>query len=239
MIITGQNIEKFYGKKQVLFGMNFNIDLEQSGVVGLIGPNGSGKSTMMRLIGGITSATAGCFSLVNSKEKIDFEHWTRYNTFYAPAGERGLRNKLNVIDNLKYFSALRGERYNQVFSNAQRYANLLNSTSLLHKEYGNLSTGQKKKAEIIVAVSLSTRLLLLDEPSTGLDINAQVDLMRLIQAISEVRGKNIIISSHDPGLLAKVVSKYLFIAEGNIVKVVDHRLSEEMLRSQYKLLYGG
>lgn len=236
--IVGTDIAKFYGKTQVLFDLSFEIELNQRGVVGLIGPNGAGKSTIMRLLSGITTLSAGDLTLVNSTNTVELGPWSRSNSFYAPAGERGLRNKLTLMDNLKYFSALRRDNYEQVSQNAVHYAELLNANALLAKEFGKLSTGQKKKAEIIVAVSLNTKLLILDEPSTGLDINAQEDLMDLIDTIARMHEKKIIISSHDPNFIAKSVNQYLFVSAGRIVKTVPKQLTEEMLVAQYKSLFG-
>lgn len=100
-----------------------------------------------------------------------------------------------------------------------------------------MSTGQKKKAELMVSVALGARLLLLDEPSNGLDIDSQTNLMHLIRNISNDNNKKVVVSSHDPSLLANVVSQYIFIADGRILQTLNKSLDELELRKIYQRLY--
>lgn len=239
MNIIGQEIDKFYGKQQVLYQLEFEISLDRPGVVGLIGPNGAGKSTLMRLLGGITLPNAGQLILAGDSSSKDYGAWSRVNSYYAPAGERGLRNKLSTKDNLRYFTALRGESIEASLENLSQVASLINAEDLINKDFDQMSTGQKKKAELMVAVALNAKMLLLDEPSNGLDIDSQTSLMRLINRIDNIEGKKVIVSSHDPSLLANVVSQYIFISKGHILKVLDSALEEAELRELYEQLYDG
>lgn len=239
MKIIGQEIAKYYGEHQILYHCNFEINLNQPGVTGLIGPNGAGKSTLMRMLGGITEPNAGKLLIENKSilKAYNYSTWAQRNSYYVPTGERGLRNKLSTKDNLKYFAALRGK-------SVPKYLELLYGTAidfdaeyLIDKEFDQMSTGQKKKSELMVAVALGARLLLLDEPSNGLDIDSQANLMQLIQNISNDNNKKVVISSHDPSLLASVVSQYIFIADGHILKTLNKSLDELELRQIYQRLY--
>lgn len=237
--IIGQELAKYYGQNQILYHFNFEIDLDQPGVIGLIGPNGAGKSTLMRILGGITEPNAG--KLLIEHESIsntyDYSAWAQKNSYYVPTGERGLRNKLSTKDNLKYFAVLRGQSITKCLRMLHYAAVDFNAEYLIDKEFDQMSTGQKKKAELMVSVALGARLLLLDEPSNGLDIDSQTNLMHLIRNISNDNNKKVVVSSHDPSLLANVVSQYIFIADGRILQTLNKSLDELELRKIYQRLY--
>lgn len=239
MKIVGRKIDKFYGNNQVLYSLDFTLSLDQGGVTGLIGPNGAGKSTLMRILGGITSPNSGQLLIENSlpSESNSYDIWSQKNSFYAPTGERGLRNKLSMKDNLRYFAALRGESLKDCLTFFTQIAIDFDAAELVDRDFDQMSTGQKKKAELIVAVALNAKLLLLDEPSNGLDIESQINLMKLIRTIGRVAGKKLIVSSHDPGLLANVVNQYIFISKGRILRILDGPLTEAELRHVYECLY--
>ncbi|WP_125605751.1 ATP-binding cassette domain-containing protein [Lapidilactobacillus bayanensis] len=239
MKIVGQEIDKYYGHRQVLYRADFEILLNQPGIIGLIGPNGAGKSTLMRLLSGITTPNSGKLFLEDSAtSKVDdYSSWSRDNAYYVPTGERGLRNKLSIKDNLRYFAALRQVSPTRALESLQRIAKDFQIEDLLDRDIDQMSTGQKKKAEIMVAVALDARLLLLDEPSNGFDIDAQVKLMHLIRTVGNTETKKIIISSHDPHLLANVANQYILIAEGHILKTLDQSLSEAELQEVYEQLF--
>lgn len=116
-------------------------------------------------------------------------------------------------------------------------AESLDFSELLDKKFQELSTGQKKKAAILVGASLETSVLLLDEPSNGLDINAQDDLARFIVKLKDLYHKMIFVSSHDTQMLSGVVNCYLFFKNGQIVKQVNHHFSEEELIRTYQNVY--
>lgn len=239
MNIIGHEIDKYYGKNQVLYQLEFSIELNQTGVIGLIGPNGAGKSTLMRMLGGITEPNAGKLLVDGLATSREYNLWARANSYYAPTGERGLRNKLSTKDNLRYFAALRGVSQKTSLRLLNQVALDLGAEELINKDFDQMSTGQKKKAEMMVAVALNARLLLLDEPSNGLDIESQINLMHLMHTIGDADNKKVIVSSHDPSLLANVVSQYIFILNGRILRTLNYPLNESELREVYEHLYDG
>lgn len=234
MAIIAKNLSKNYGKKQVLHDISFEIP-EQPTIVGLIGPNGVGKSTMLRLLAGVLIPTDG--EILNDKVKETYYKWACVHSTFVPSGERGLIYRLTTIENLRYFASFKGINLHKAEKVLRSLAESLDFSELLDKKFQELSTGQKKKAAILVGASLETSVLLLDEPSNGLDINAQDDLARFIVKLKDLYRKMIFVSSHDTQMLSGVVNCYLFFKNGQIVKQVNHHFSEEELIRTYQNVY--
>lgn len=237
MKIKMEKLSKVYGDKRVLHNISFDIDLVENQIIGLVGPNGAGKSTLMRLLGGITLENGGLLSLDSSEKR--YAIWARENSVYVPAGDRGLRNKLSLRDNLRYFSALRGKDGLINLCVLSDMINQFSANDLIDKQFDQMSTGQKKKASILIAVSVDASVLLLDEPSNGLDIESQEELKHILLYINHDLHKQVVISSHDISLLSKVVDKYVFINEGNKIKEIKNKMNEDTLQKQYDEIYGG
>ncbi|MCR1901406.1 ATP-binding cassette domain-containing protein [Ligilactobacillus apodemi] len=231
MEIKISDLEKNYGKIRVLRGINFT--LKEGSVLGLIGPNGVGKSTLLRLLAGVLLPNKGsicCDSIAN------YESWAHRNTMFIPTGERGLKNKLNTYENAMYFGSLKGINNKKIKKQLEKYSKIMNFDDLLFIKFERLSTGQKKKAVLLVGAILCKSLLLLDEPSNGLDISSRNDLINYIR--NEKKScKTTVISSHDPGILSQVVDHYIFLKEGLIFKEIEGQIDEKKFIEIYHSYY--
>lgn len=236
MAITFTNLTKNYGKITVLHDINLSISTEPA-IIGLIGPNGVGKSTMLRMLAGVLVPNTG--KLVNDKTAESYSEWASIHTSFVASGERGLRNRLTTIENLQYFGSLKGINLENAEKTISNLANSLGFTQVLDKWFQELSTGQKKMAAILVGAAMGTEVLLLDEPSNGLDIAAQEDLADFILQMKNMHHKLIFISSHDTQMLAGVVDHYVFLKNGIVATQINHQLTEEELIAKYRDLYQG
>ncbi|MBC6343070.1 ABC transporter ATP-binding protein [Lactobacillus kimbladii] len=234
MAIIFDKVKKNYGKKPVFYNLNFKIPLEPT-VIGLVGPNGVGKSTMLRLLAGVLEPTEGLIK--NDQANEPYVKWSSLHTTFVASGERGLMYRLNTIENGMYFSSLKGINIKKTENNIRKMAEDFNFSSELNTYFQNLSTGLKKKAAILVGAAMETEVLLLDEPSNGLDIAAQEDLASFILDLKNKYGNTIFISSHDTQMLSGVVDHYLFLRDGQIEKNVEHKMAENDLISEYHEIY--
>lgn len=240
MQICFEKVSKKYNKVEVLHELSLKFDLTENKVIGIVGPNGAGKSTLMRLISGISIINSGKIKIISDDLEIEnYSEWAKKNSYYVPAGDRGLRNKLSIEENLHYFSALRGINYKKSLHLMNKIAQEFDGINLLKKQFDHMSTGQKKKSTILVGMSILSGILLLDEPSNGLDMDAQIELEQIILKNKLFGNQCTVISSHDPVLLSTVVDQYFFINNGNLIEIVDHTLSEEILQKKYHQLYDG
>lgn len=236
--IQFSEVTKLYKKKEVLHNITFDIDLDDNKIIGLIGPNGAGKSTILRLLAGVIGYQQGTLSLDNNQSAIKFDQWARRHATYLPAGERGMIYKATVLDNIYYLSSLNGTPKKNTVEHLKKYSDLFGFDSYLDKNVEELSTGLKKKAQLLCALCSDSKLLLLDEPSNGLDIKAQLELKKLITEINEKEKKKIIISSHDTNLMSSLCNEVIFIHDGHIKKIINNTISPEEIELEYQSIEG-
>jgi len=170
------------GRIDALDGISFAID---AGVItGLLGPSGSGKSTLIRAIAGVQAGVAGRLEVLGRPAGVaSLRHELGYMT-QAPC----VYEDLTVAENLRYFAALRGAPS----------AGVLERVGLegqAHQLVRNLSGGQRARASLAAALVGAPRLLLLDEPTVGLDPLLRRDLWRLFRELTGA-GATMLISSH-------------------------------------------
>ncbi len=205
------NINKSYKKKQVLFDFSLDIETQGEEIIGLLGPNGAGKTTIIKIITGLLGYTNGDIQ-IGGRE--DYVEWCKNNVALIPAGERGLRYKSTVYDNIMYFSAMKGVEEAKIEALIFEFADFLNFEDYLNRRVETLSMGEKKKAMILCGLCMDMKVIILDEPSNGLDIDAQANLKDIIKTLSKKLNKTFLISSHDIGFLDGIVNHYVFVFKG-------------------------
>ena len=211
-----QNLTKIYGKNTVLDHVNMNIP--KGKVYGLIGPNGAGKSTIMKILTGLINKTSG---------SIIFEgrEWSRRDLqkIGSIIEEPPLYKNLNAYDNMKVVTTMLGVPDNVILP-------LLEKVSLGkidRRPVKQFSLGMKQRLGIAISLINSPKLLILDEPTNGLDPIGIQELREIIESF-KAEGMTIMISSH---ILSEVehLSDYIgFIYEGKIVLEKKYDGSENL-----------
>ena len=214
-----KELTKYYGKFKALDGVNLSIP--RGKIVGLLGKNGAGKSTLMRCMLG----------LLKYRGEITFEgqrqKFADHNVFKRMAfipDVNGLDGRLTVQQTLDYVAAV-NPHWKQATT-----LNLLEKSKLsLKQKVGKLSKGMKTKLYLLVTLSLDVDLLILDEPTLGLDIEFRKDFFNTILGEFYDDSKTIIISTHQVEEVEQILQDIIFIHEGKIV------LHEEIdtLKSSY------
>lgn len=167
-VLSARGISKSFGKRKILSDLSLSINSGE--IVGIIGPSGGGKSTLVRLLLGITSPDSGS---VERKGKIGYV--PQADSFYP---------YMTVKENVEYFSALYGKRPDRELFGLDP-----------EKISGKMSGGQKKKLSILVGLSGEENLLILDEPTVGLDPISKMEILELFRALRK-RGKSLLIVTH-------------------------------------------
>ena len=193
------------GKKQVLKDLEF--DVIRGSVTGLLGPSGGGKTTLMRAIVGVQAGVSGSLTVLGE-----------------PAGARALRSRigyvtqavsvyedLTVTENLRFFAKLLGAPRAQV----ARVIEQVDLGSHAGELARNLSGGQRSRVSLAAALLGNPELLVLDEPTVGLDPVLRVELWRLFAELAEA-GTTIIVSSHVMDE-AEHCSRLLLLREGELI----------------------
>jgi Cu-processing system ATP-binding protein len=204
-MVTIENLHKKFGKNTVLSGVDLNIS--EGGIFAVLGPNGSGKTTLIKAILGMVIPNLGDISVLgeNIKKKSDYRHKSDYLPQIA-----NFPSNLRVKELIKMIKDLRKP------TNAdQRLIQLFKLEPFLDKKLGTLSGGTKQKVNLVLTFMFDSPLVILDEPTTGLDPIALIRLKDLIQA-EKVKGKTILITSHIMSFVEEVSDEIVFILEGKI-----------------------
>jgi ABC-2 type transport system ATP-binding protein len=213
MRISVVNLTKHFGDTRAVDGISFTFASGQ--IVGFVGPNGAGKSTTMRMLATLEEPTAGDayfdgISIIEDPEKI------RSLVGYVPDALPTHRD-MSVHEYLDFFArtyGLRGQQRHKVLETIEEFTNL---TGIRDKYLVALSKGMKQRVSVARALLHDPPLLLMDEPASGLDPRARVELRELLKLLSW-QGKAILISSHILAELAEICTGAVIIEQGKILR---------------------
>jgi ABC-2 type transport system ATP-binding protein len=210
------NITKLFGKQKALDQVSFTVT--DGELLGFLGPNGAGKSTLMKIITGFLPAEKGEVYLNNQKISTDNTSF-RKSIGYLPE-----HNPLYTDLYVKEFLEITAGFY-QLQNKKKHVARMVDLTGLgdeQHKKIGALSKGYRQRVGLAQALIHDPQVLILDEPTTGLDPNQLEDIRSLIRNIS--REKTVILSSHIMQEVEAVCNRVVIINKGKIV--ADGSISE-------------
>jgi len=205
MIITATNLYHAYGKKPVLNGVDLNI--RRAGITGLCAPNGEGKTTLMKTMAGLQFPTGGSIEVLGqcpSERPLDLLQ----RLYYLPSEPYFPKWTPRKI--AAYYGPFYPNFNNQLFIETLREFRVD-----IDKTLDKVSFGQKRRAQLAFALATRTQLLLLDEPTTGLDIQGKDQFRRALISGTEA-GQTIIIATHLLSEIAPVLDHVLVLNEGKI-----------------------
>ncbi|MFJ7972963.1 ABC transporter ATP-binding protein [Psychrobacillus sp. NPDC096389] len=182
-------VSKSYGKKNVL--TNISIAVNAGQVFGLIGPSGSGKTTLVKIIVGMDQPSAGQVHVLNTK--VPNLSLLQHIGYMAQAD--ALYNDLTGLENLAFFASLYKLNKNVQKERIAYAANLVELTSHLSKKVQNYSGGMKRRLSLAIALIHDPQVLILDEPTVGIDPELRKSIWAEISRLKEA-GKTILITTH-------------------------------------------
>lgn len=197
---------------------NLSFEVAAGRVFGFLGPNGAGKTTTIRMIVGITRPDEGSIELMGNRISSDIQN----RIGYLPE-ERGLYKKMKIVDQLKYFAALKGVDGAEADRRIDHWLERMQLGEWKKKKTTDLSKGMQQKIQFISTVLHDPELLILDEPFSGLD---PVNVEFMIDVLSEFRSKEktIIFSTHLMETAERLCHDIILINKGK--KVVGGSLRE-------------
>lgn len=190
--IEVDNVSKQYGKAKAVSEMSFTV--LQGQISAFLGPNGAGKSTTMNMLSTLLPPTSGKiliegYSMEKQQEQIKRQIGVVFQ-------EDVLDNAFSVYENLYYRGSLYYERKQQVKKRIDEVVSLLSLEKLIHKRYGTCSGGQKRICQIGRALMSKPKLLLLDEPTIGLDPIARKQVWEALRKLNSLLNMTIFFSTH-------------------------------------------
>ena len=204
-MITIENLHKTFGKVSVL--KELNLEINSGGIFAVLGPNGSGKTTLIKSILGMVIPEKG--NIIIDKMQILKTHLYRNSINYLPQIASFPVN-LTVIELLQMIKDIRSKP-----SNETRLIELFDLKPFLKQKLGNLSGGTKQKVNLVLAFMFDAEIIILDEPTTGLDPISLIRLKKIIQEEKQ-KGKTILITSHIMSFVEEVSDEIVFLLDGKI-----------------------
>ena len=208
--ISTTNLTKFYGTHRGISGVS--LDINEGEVFGLLGPNGAGKTTCIRIFLDFIRPSSGSATVLGMDSRSDSVE-IRRNVGYLP-GDFITYEKLTAEELLQYFANLRGGHLRKAKVLAERF------DLDLSRKIGELSRGNRQKVGLVQAFMSDPKLLILDEPTTGLDPLLQQEFHTLVLEEAEA-GKTLFVSSHVLPEVEVICDRVGIIREGSIVAVEE------------------
>lgn len=222
MSIEVNQLTKVYANQKALNAVSFKI--EKGEIVGFLGPNGAGKSTMMKILTTYINAT-------NGDAKInDFDVQKNALEVQKQVGYLPEHNPLYLEMYVKEYLAFNADVYKVQKSRINEVIELTGLTPEAHKKIGQLSKGYRQRVGLATALLHDPEVLILDEPTTGLDPNQLVDIRRLIKSLG--KEKTIFLSTHIMQEVEAICDRVIIINKGEIVadkKLDDLKADQEQI----------
>lgn len=213
--INIQNLNFNYGNVEALKNVSFLID--SPSITALVGPNGAGKSTLMRCMAGLTKPSSGSVFISNVNVASEPREAHRYISYLSD--DFGLYDDLSVREVLEYFAGCHLLSAEETDKRISDIAELLRITHKLSDKCSSLSRGWRQRAGIAVAIISEPKVLLLDEPASGLDPESRSELSGVLKTLHS-RGMQILVSSHILSELEEYCDSMLVIRDGIVKKHV-------------------
>jgi ABC-2 type transport system ATP-binding protein len=217
-VVVADNCSKWYGHVLGISDVSWRLG---GGIVGLLGPNGAGKSTLMKMMAGLLRPSRGTLSVYGASPFDDVG--VRRRIGYAPEHEKTW-DELTALELVTVMARLAGVPGAEARRAAEAAIELVGMTPAMHRRVRGFSKGMRQRTKLATAIAHDPDLLLLDEPLTGVDPVARIDIVERIRALGE-RGKTIVVSSHVlyeiEALTSEIVVIYRgqVLAEGNIYEI--------------------
>jgi len=208
-VLTLKNINKTFNQTKAV--QNVNLDIAPGSVFGLLGPNGAGKSTTIRMIMDIIKPDSGEILINNHPiQKSDYD-----KIGYLPE-ERGLYQKSKLKETIAYFAELKGLSILEARHKANEFLKKFDLADYADRKIQELSKGNQQKVQFIISIISDPKLVILDEPFSGLDPVNQILLKDIIKEMN-AKGSTVIFSTHQMEQVERMCDDICLINKGQIV----------------------
>ncbi len=225
-ILKCENLNKSFGKKKILKDVSFTIN--EGDILGFIGPNGSGKTTTIKLILGLNSIDSGNVTINGFDIKKDFE--SAIKRVGAIVENPDMYMYLSGYENLKLVANM----YNVSSSKIDEVVKLVKLEGRIKDKVSKYSLGMRQRLGIAQALINSPNLLILDEPTNGLDPEGIKELRDLLKNLAKKENITVLISSHNLAELDSFCNKVCIIQSGTIIESNEvKKLKKEVSNSTY------
>jgi len=226
-------VEKAYSTVKAVQGLSFTVAPGQ--IFALLGPNGAGKSSLIRMLVGLTQADAGEIRVFENGIRIEKIPETSFA--YLPE-DRGLYPDKSVTDNLTYIGKLRGLTKAEITKQLAFWLPRLDLEEKAKDNLSKLSKGNQQKVQLISCLIHQPKLLVLDEPFSGLDPINQEHVLTILNEMKQM-GTTIVLSAHQMALVERLADSMLLlnkgqqVASGSLAQVIEQLSPEKFYQLRF------
>ncbi len=222
-ILELHNLKKYFATQKAVDDISF--DIKQGSIFGLLGPNGAGKTTLLRMITGIFYPDSG--EIIFNGKKFDPANDVGY-IGYMPE-ERGLYKKMKIGEQALYLAQLKGMRKTEAMQKIKEWFVKFEMQTWWNKKVEDLSKGMSQKLQFVTTVLHEPKLIILDEPFSGLDpVNANLIKDEIFNLAK--KGSTVIFSTHRMEQVEEICGHIVLVNKGN--KILDGTVKE--IKNQFK-----
>lgn len=226
-----QNLVKTYKKKAVVNGINLYLEPGES--VGLLGPNGAGKSTTISMISTLLPPNDGNVSY-NGKDALKNPRELRHELGVVPQ-EIALYDELSAYENMKFFGKVYGLKGNQLKQKIQEVLELVGLEDRQKEAVKNYSGGMKRRINIAVALMHDPEILIMDEPTVGIDPQSRNYILDMVRKFNEERGMTVLYTSHYMEEVEKLCDRIYIMDHGQIIASGTNEELKSLLSNEEKV----
>ena len=227
MIANMKNVVKRYDETTALDHLNF--DVHEGEILGLLGPNGAGKTTAIRVLCGLIDADGGDIQVFGKKQSVKNLEIRR--DIGLVTQDITVFNDLSAIENLRYFGGLYGLRGAELESNVKEMLEFVGLTDHAKKRPKTFSGGMQRRLNIACALVHKPKLLIMDEPTVGIDPQSRNHILESVKKIAE-KGTTVIYTSHYMEEVQAICNRISIMDAGRVI--ADGTIEELMSKIQYE-----
>lgn len=233
-LVELSRLSHFYGSFQALKDVSFSV---APGAIGLVGQNGAGKSTLLKLLLGLMRPTSGGGSVLGC-DLVREQRLLRGRIGFMPEAE-SLIPGVRGVDLVTLAGELSGMPRRQASRRAHEVLSYLELDEVRYRKCDEYSVGMKQRLKLAAALVHDPQLLLLDEPTAGLDPAGRDAMLRLLHAIASRHGKSLILSTHLLGDIDRVCEQVIIVDRGSILGVGRIGDLRQHWRNRFRLRWRG
>ena len=224
-VLNITNLTKNYGKRVAVNNISFS--LEAGEIVGFLGPNGAGKTTTIKMITGLTKITSGTVEICGHSIQKDFENAIR--NIGAIIEGPDMYGYLSGYENLKFYASISDKNISK--KHIDNIVKIVGLSDRIHDKVKNYSLGMKQRLGIAQSLLNVPKILILDEPTNGLDPEGIKDIRNLLKRLASEFKITVLISSHNLKEMQDICDKVIIINEGNILGIKTINALNDMIDS--------
>ncbi|MEM0994906.1 MAG: ABC transporter ATP-binding protein [Bacteroidota bacterium] len=213
--IECKNLTKRFGDFTAV--NNISLEVKEGEIFGLLGPNGAGKTTTLRMLSGLLSPTAGESYIAG--HSMQASPLTARRELGFLTGDMDLYRRLNPPEMLTYFGNLYEVPRKELKARVERLVDWFGITPFRNRHCEKLSTGQKQRTSIARTLVHDPKVVVLDEPTTGLDIMASEFVLQFIKRIAREENKTVIFSTHHLDEVERLCDRIAIIHKSNLIAI--------------------